>query len=338
MQGAQAARYGEVLEVAEREGVDGPVRLADGRALVPELEVLERSLLGLAKQAPGNAALAAGHLLSAGGKRLRPMLLFLCARAFGQDPANLAELAAVAELTHSATLLHDDVIDQGDARRHQPAARMIWGNAVSVLAGDFLLVQALSLSGKSGVAEALPALLEVMQQMVSAEIHQLALRGQVSAREADYWDVIHGKTASLFEWCARIGARAGGATPDQAQSAARFASELGIAFQVVDDLIDFQGTAEVAGKSVMRDLAEGKLTLPVLRALAVRPELWPQVTAGDAPESLGRALQDTGVAAPIRQEIAQRLARALAALHELPDSPVRGALEALSHAAIERSA
>lgn len=333
-----AARYAEVLEVAEREGVDGPVRLADGRALVPELQVLERMLLGLAKTAPGNAAQAAGHLLAAGGKRLRPMLLFLTARAFGREPEGLAELAAVAELTHSATLLHDDVIDMGDERRHQPAARTIWGNAVSVLAGDFLLVQALIVSRKTAVAEACPALLSVMDRMVCAEIHQLALRGQITAREQDYWEVVDGKTASLFEWCAEMGALAGGATPAQAKSAARFASELGTAFQVVDDLIDFEGSPEVAGKSVLRDLAEGKLTLPVLRALEKRPELRPAVVGGKDLEGLGRALQETGVAAGVRAEVEQRLARAMAALHELPASPIRSALEALSRAAVERRA
>jgi octaprenyl-diphosphate synthase len=333
-----ATRYAEVLEVAEREGVDGPVRLADGRALVPELQVLERMLLGLAKQAPGNAAQAAGHLLAAGGKRLRPMLLFLCARAFGREPARLAELAAVAELSHSATLLHDDVIDMGEERRHQPAARLIWGNAVSVLAGDFLLVQALRVAGESVLPASQGALLQVMERMVAAEIHQLALRGQTTAREQDYWEVVDGKTASLFEWCAQMGALAGGATAAQAESAARFARELGVAFQVVDDLIDFEGDPSVAGKSVLRDLAEGKLTLPVLRALELRPELRAQVAACDAPESLGKALQATGAGASVRAEVDARLERALAALHELPESPVRAALAALSHAAVRRSA
>lgn len=333
-----AARYAEVLEVAERESVDGPVRLTDPRALVPDLAVLEKMLLGLAKTAPGNAAPAAAHLLAAGGKRLRPMLLFLCARAFGQEPQGLASLAAVAELTHSATLLHDDVIDMGDERRHQPAARTIWGNAVSVLAGDFLLVQALMLSRQSPLPQALPAILSVMDRMVAAEIHQLALRHQVSARESDYWEIVSGKTASLFEWCAEMGALAGGGSPEQARTAARFASELGTAFQVVDDLIDFEGSPETAGKSVLRDLAEGKLTLPVLRALEKRPELRPLVARGEAPASLGQALQETGVAAPIRAEVEARKDRALAALHALPESPVRAALEALSRAAIERSA
>jgi octaprenyl-diphosphate synthase len=333
-----AARYAEVLEVAEREGVDGPVRLTDPRALVPELAVLEKMLLGLARTAPGNAAPAAAHLLSAGGKRLRPMLLFLCARTFGQEPEGLPELAAVAELTHSATLLHDDVIDMGDERRHQPAARTIWGNAVSVLAGDFLLVQSLMLSGRSKLPQALPAILSVMERMVAAEIHQLALRHQVTARESDYWEIVAGKTASLFEWCARMGALAGGASQAQADAAARFASELGTAFQVVDDLIDFEGSPETAGKSVLRDLAEGKLTLPVLRALEKRPELRPMVARGEHPASLGQALQETGVAAPIRAEVAERTARALAALHELPEGPVRSAIEALSRAAIDRSA
>jgi len=333
-----ATRYAEVLEVAEREGVDGPVRLADGRALVPELQVLEKMLLGLAKTAPGNAAPAASHLLAAGGKRLRPMVLFLCARAFGEEPRGLAELAAVAELTHSATLLHDDVIDMGEERRHQPAARVIWGNAVSVLAGDFLLVQALLLARASARPQSADALLKVMERMVAAEIHQLALRGQISAREHDYWEVVSGKTASLFEFCAEQGALAGGASAEQAKAAARFATELGTAFQVVDDLIDFEGKPEVAGKSVMRDLAEGKLTLPVLRALEARPELRPQVAACDAPEALGKALQATGVATQVRREVNERLESALAALRELPESPVRVALEALSRAAVDRSA
>lgn len=331
-----ATRYAQVLEVAEREGVDGHVRHADGRALVPELAVMEKMLIGVARQGPFEAGPAAQHLLGAGGKRLRPTLLFLVARLFGQEPGGLPELAAVAELIHSATLLHDDVIDMGDERRHQPAARVIWGNAVSVLAGDFLLTRSLKLALASGVPQAMPSLLDVLDRMVGAEIHQLALRGQLSATEKDYWEVVDGKTASLFEWCAEIGARAGGATDAQARAAARFASQLGSAFQVVDDLIDFQGSPEVAGKSVLRDLKEGKLTLPVLRALDKRPDLRPHVVAG-APEWLGAALQSTGVTAEVQGEVRKRLDSALEALHQLPDVPLRAALEALARASVERT-
>ncbi len=342
-----ATRYGEVLEVAEREGVDGAVRLADGRALLPELQLLERNLLGVAGQAPFDAAHAARHLLGAGGKRLRPMLVFLSARLFGREPGGLAELAVVAELTHSATLLHDDVIDLGEERRHRPAARMIWGNAVSVLAGDFLLTRALMLARESSVPEALPSLLSAMDRMVCAEIHQLALRGRLTATERDYWEVVDGKTASLFEWCASIGSLAGGASRSQSKAAARFASGLGAAFQVVDDLIDFVGTPEVAGKSVWRDLAEGKLTLPVLRALQKRPELKEHMAAStsdhdadvntDGLASLGRALQETGVAREVQAEARNRLGQAIDALHELPESPLRNTLESLARASVERS-
>lgn len=333
-----AARYAEVLEVAEREGVDGRVRLVDGRALVPELAVLERMLLSVARSGPGDAAPAARHLLEAGGKRLRPMLLFLVARLFGHEPRGLPELGAVAELAHSATLLHDDVIDMGEERRHQPTSRTIWGNAVSVLAGDFLLTRALSLCHEAGSPVAMGKLLRTMERMVAAEIRQLALRGRADATEADYWQVVDGKTASLFEWCAEVGALAGGATPGQAATAARYARELGIAFQVVDDLIDFQGSADVAGKSTLRDLAEGKLTLPVLRALERRPELRARVARGEGDEELGRALQATGAGLSVQHEVDARLEAAFDALFQLPEGPYRFALETLSRAAVAREA
>src|SRR5829696_9875584 len=186
--------------------------LADVPALPESLFALEEQLTRATADAEEKLKAAARHLVSAGGKRIRPMVTLLACGACGGDMRPAVPYAVAAELTHSATLLHDDVIDDGPVRRGQPASRVIWGNAVSVLSGDWLLTRALEIvAAEPARSAALPSLLATMRRLVEGEVLQLSLRGSFSATEEDYFGVVKGKTASLFGWCAAAGAWAAGA-------------------------------------------------------------------------------------------------------------------------------
>ena len=202
------------LEASAQRG-DRPERaqaaLADIPALPETLIALEEQLTRATEDAEEKLRAAARHLVSAGGKRIRPMVTLLACGACGGEMRGAVPYAVAAELTHSATLLHDDVIDDGPLRRGQPASRVIWGNAVSVLSGDWLLTRALEIvSAEPARSAALPTLLATMRRLVEGEVLQLSLRGTFSATEKDYLDVVIGKTASLFGWAAAAGAWAAG--------------------------------------------------------------------------------------------------------------------------------
>lgn len=206
---------------------------------------------------------SAKHLFDAGGKRVRPLALLLACACFGSIDARARELAAAAELVHMATLLHDDVIDDGDQRRGRPTSRRIWGNAVSVLAGDLLLVEALRLACRTHEAT-WSELVSTLGRLVEGEVVQLRGRHEVALVEGTYFEILRGKTASLFEWALRAGARQGGARTEAIDALGRFGAHLGMAFQLVDDVIDYDG--ENTGKTMLADLAEGKVTLPLIWA------------------------------------------------------------------------
>src|SRR5687768_9594594 len=221
------------------------------RVLGDDLIWVERGLAEAVELGPSPGTDAARHLVSRGGKRVRPLALLLSAACFGPIPAAARELAVVAELVHSATLLHDDVIDEGDTRRGAIAARKLWGNAVSVLAGDLLLVHGLerTLEHAPGV---MPELVRTLRRLVEGEIVQLRGRTELDVSEATYERVLRDKTASLFAWSARTGAHLGGAGPAIEDKMASFGERLGIAFQLVDDVLDYSG--ERTGKTLLVDL------------------------------------------------------------------------------------
>src|SRR5512138_1024950 len=248
--------------------------LADVPALPETLFALEERLASATDGASEKLAGAARHLVSAGGKRIRPMVSLLSCGACGGEMRSAVPFAVAAELTHSATLLHDDVIDDGPVRRGQPASRVLWGNAVSVLSGDWLLTRALEIvAAESARSAALPALLATMRRLVEGEVLQLSLRGSFEATEQDYFDVIRGKTASLFGWSAAAGAWAAGVRGDVPDALAAFGEEIGMAFQLVDDALDYCGEPDLLGKRLGQDFSEGKATLPLIRAFQREPSL-----------------------------------------------------------------
>jgi len=299
--------------------------------LRPEASAVERS---------------ASHLIDLGGKRLRPMCVALTSRLGTGFDERARELAIAVELVHAATLLHDDVVDVGETRRGAPAARLIFGNAVSIFAGDWLLVDALRRVRRAEVEGVLDQLFDVIEEMVLAESLQLERRGRLDTTEAQWLAIVEGKTAALFRWAMYAGARAGGVDPEHCHTLERFGADLGVAFQAVDDLLDLAGDPERTGKALFADLREGKLTYPVIVSIEREPKLVPlieQIVEAEIPdpdlcrEAL-RLIQQTGSLDDGRRLALRHAERAKAALLALPPSRARDALSTIADATVHRPA
>ncbi len=207
------------------------------------------------------------YLHDSGGKRLRPALLLLAAGACGSQDELAIRLGAVVELIHTATLIHDDVIDSAEMRRGRPSTNSRWGNHISVLAGDWLYMQAFTLSLRERNFHILDLLANLTQMMVEGELLQLDQIGNIHLTEEDYFDLVNRKTACLFSVCGRLGAVVADADSTRESRLGDYGLNLGMAFQLVDDILDFTSSASKLGKPVGSDLREGKVTLPVILAL-----------------------------------------------------------------------
>jgi octaprenyl-diphosphate synthase len=300
-----------------------------------DLAYIEAALGKASADGPAPATEAASHLLAAGGKRIRPLCVLLSAACFGSITESTRELALVAELVHLATLLHDDVVDDADLRRGAVASRRVGGNAVSVLAGDLLLTHALERTASVAPGRTMTELLVTLRSLVDGEIVQLRGRTCIESTESTYFTIVEGKTASLFSWAARAGARAGGAAETEVVKLGRVGHDIGIAFQLVDDALDYSGDAARTGKRLLADLGEGKVTLPLLVAMRTRPEavrLAAAAQRGD--EDATRALLDVVVAArgseQARSRATEHTRGALDVLATLPASFARDLLAALA--------
>lgn len=287
---------------------------------------------------------AANHLLDLKGKHLRPTCVALASK-FGAGFTETARSLAVAvELVHSATLLHDDVVDVAERRRGQPTACVVYGNAASIFAGDWLLVAALRRIGAAKLPGLLDHMLAVIDEMIAAESLQLERRGQLAGSRDDYFTVAEGKTAALFRWAMVAGARCAGLPATGEAALDRFGLHLGVAFQAVDDELDF-GTADVTGKDPLADLREGKLTFPLVVALEREPALRAEIEAlladdtpsRDALAKLAASVRATGALAATRALAEERVRRALAELEHLPAGPARDALVTVALASLERA-
>jgi len=209
----------------------------------------------------------AGHLLFSGGKRLRPLLMVLSARLCGYTGDYEKTFSTALEYLHTATLLHDDLVDEATLRRGKEVAHLNWGNSITVLVGDYLLARALSISAGTGRLRVVQILAELTENMSQGEVHQLMRKGDISLKEDEYLEVIRRKTAMLFEAACRVSAVIADAPQANEQALADFGYNLGVAFQMADDLFDYTLTTTDFGKAVGADLREGKLTLPVIAAL-----------------------------------------------------------------------
>ncbi len=207
------------------------------------------------------------YLRGGGGKRIRPALLLLSAKLFNYEGRGAVRLGAVVEIIHTATLVHDDIIDEAKTRRGRPAANTQWGNSKCVLAGDWLYLQAFKIAVQERNFRILDTLIELTQQMVEGELLQMEKLGKLISLE-EHFDLIYRKTACLFSVCMRLGAILGGAAPEQEAKLAQYGHDLGMAFQIVDDVLDLTASESVLGKPVASDLREGKVTMSVIHALA----------------------------------------------------------------------
>jgi octaprenyl-diphosphate synthase len=308
--------------------------------LADDLHWIDTTLATAVSDGPSPGTDAAKHLVSRGGKRVRPIALLLSAACFGGINDRARELAVVSELVHSATLLHDDVIDEGMERRGAPTARLSWGNGVSVLAGDLLLVSALDRTSKHA-PEAMPDLIATLRRLVEGEIVQLRGRSELDVTEATYERILRDKTASLFSWATRNGARVAGASLADQERLSGFGERLGIAFQLVDDVLDYSGAD--SGKTLLSDLKEGKLTLPLVLAVARRPELQhalQRIHAGDREpvQLVSQAVIETGACDEVRRRAGHFTQTAVDALSSISLGPARALLENVASELARRAA
>ena len=206
------------------------------------------------------------YLRGGGGKRIRPALVLLSSKLFNYEGRGAIRLGAVVEIIHTATLVHDDIIDEAKTRRGRPAANTQWGNSKCVLAGDWLYMQAFKIAVQERNFRILDTLIELTQQMVEGELLQMEKLGKLISLE-EHFDLIYRKTACLFSVCMRLGGILGGATPDQEEKLGQYGRDLGMAFQIVDDVLDLTASETILGKPVASDLREGKVTMSVIHAL-----------------------------------------------------------------------
>ena len=216
---------------------------------------------------------AGADLVHLGGKRLRPLCVVLASRVGVASRSAVRDIAVAAELIHNATLLHDDVVDNADRRRGRPTARVELGNAASIFAGDYLLIEALQRVQRAGVPGVMEGLLATIAEMIRAESLQLENRGRLDTSEELYFEVARGKSAALFRWALGAGASTGGAPPEVCAALEAYGESVGVAFQLIDDLLDLVGHHSNTGKTLFSDLSEGKVTYPLITVLDREPEL-----------------------------------------------------------------
>ena len=285
------------------------------------------------------------YLLGGGGKRLRPALLLLSAGYSGYRGDGSTRLAAVVELIHSATLIHDDVIDSADTRRGRPSANSRWGNHRSVLAGDWLYMQAFQIALEQRNFKILDILIDLTKKMVEGELIQLAKLGKIDVTEQDALQLATYKTACLFSGCARLGAVLGRLSDAEEQALAEYGRCAGLAFQLVDDLLDFTASAEQLGKPVLSDLKEGKVTLPLIYAMEngnhearelVRRVLAEKEFQSVRPETIVALVRDSGALNRARQVAHDYAGQAKASLDGRVDSDYARALLTLPDFILER--
>lgn len=286
-----------------------------------------------------------GYIVAAGGKRLRPMVTLAAAHAAGGATTGSHALAAAVEFIHTATLLHDDVVDESDLRRGKPAAKRVWGNSASILVGDFLFARAFTLMVRTGSLTILDILSRASTVIAEGEVRQLAAQGRLDLPTEEYLAIIEAKTAALFEAAARAGAHSAG-KPEAAHALATYGKNLGLAFQIVDDALDYGGTTAVIGKAVGDDFREGKITLPVViarrRGSDEDKKFWDRALdpAKQEESDLARAIhliRSTGAAEATLSEAQAYIDLAKSALSPLPETPYRDALSDLAEFSLARA-
>jgi octaprenyl-diphosphate synthase len=327
-----------------------------------DLALVEREIAAQNSAAIEPVCEISSYLREGGGKRLRPALLLLAAGASGYRGESAIRLGAVVEMIHSATLIHDDVIDGADTRRGRPSANARWGNHMSVLAGDWLYMQSFEMALRERNFAVLDILIDLTQNMVEGELLQLTRLGQIDLNEAAATELAYRKTACLFSGCARLGAVLGKQPKEIEDGLADYGRNAGLAFQLVDDLLDFTASPEKLGKPVLSDLKEGKVTLPLIFALEAQTAA-PQVANpnGDGQphansegrrlvekvleerdfrsvraEQIAKLVRETGALERATKLAKEYVRRSKASLEVLPDTEHRRALLAVPDFILDR--
>ncbi|MGH9718220.1 MAG: polyprenyl synthetase family protein [Candidatus Acidiferrales bacterium] len=328
-----------------------------------DLALVEREIAAQNGGAIQPVSEIASYLQEGGGKRLRPALLLLAAGASGYRGPSAIRLGAVVEMIHSATLVHDDVIDGAQTRRGRPSTNARWGNHMSVLAGDWLYMQSFEMALRERNFAILDILIDLTQNMVEGELLQLTLLGQIDLRETEATELAFRKTACLFSGCARLGAVLGRQPKHVEEALAEYGRNAGLAFQLVDDLLDFTASPEKLGKPVLSDLKEGKVTLPLIFALENGSSAGAAADGNGAdaskasafqgrrliakvleerdfvsvrPEQIARLVEESGARARAAALARDYVCRAKSCLEALPDSEYRRALLAVPDFILER--
>jgi octaprenyl-diphosphate synthase len=286
----------------------------------------------------------ANYIIAGGGKRLRPTLVLLSAGAYGYEGAKHVEIASIVEFIHTATLLHDDVVDASEMRRGRETAHVLWGNEASVLVGDFLYSRAFQLMVSVGSMRAMQIFAETTNIIAEGEVLQLLNVHEPDTTEDQYLEVIRSKTAKLFEAAARLGPVLAGLPVEGEADMARYGMHLGTAYQLIDDLLDYRGESEIIGKNIGDDLAEGKPTLPLIYVMRHGTDAQIRIVR-EAIESGGRdaidevvsAVESSGAIAYTAAAAQAEALRALEALDGIPDSTHAEALRGLAEYAVERA-
>jgi octaprenyl-diphosphate synthase len=312
-----------------------------------DLALVEQEIAAQNSAAIEPVAEISKYLREGGGKRLRPALLLLAAGASGYRGRGAIRLGAVVEMIHSATLIHDDVIDGADTRRGRPSANARWGNHMSVLAGDWLYMQSFDAALRERNFAVLDILIELTQSMVEGELLQLTRLGRIDLTETEATELAYRKTAGLFSGCSRLGAVLGNQPENVVESLAEYGRNAGLAFQLVDDLLDFTASPEKLGKPVLSDLKEGKVTLPLIFALAisnghgearglVAKVLEERGFESVRPEQITKLVRETGALERSATMAREYVRRAKECLQVLPDTEYRRALMAVPDFILER--
>ncbi len=285
------------------------------------------------------------HLVEAGGKRLRPMLTLAAARLFGYTGEHHVRLAATVEFIHTATLLHDDVVDESAQRRGRPTANLLWDNKSSVLVGDYLFSRSFQLMVETGSLRVLDILANASATIAEGEVLQMTAATDLGTDEGVYLQVVRGKTAALFSAATEVGGVIAGASDPQVQALFDYGDALGIAFQIADDLLDYQGDSKTTGKNIGDDFRERKLTLPVIKAVAQATAderaFWERTIEkgrqqdGDLDHALG-LMDKYQTLEATRQDALGWANKAKASLDALPDHEVRTLLRDLADYVVSR--
>ncbi len=288
-----------------------------------ELREVEKELVRQGESSVGTITDIGKYLQESGGKRIRPSMLLLCTRLCGEVNDAAIKLAAVVEFIHAATLVHDDIIDGAETRRGRSSVNSRWGNQVTVLAGDWFYMQSFNIALQQRNFQILDTLIDLTQRMVEGELIQLTFNGNRRITEADVLDIAKRKTAYLFAGCARIGAILGRVDEKKEEALARYGLNVGLAFQIVDDMLDFSSSEKILGKPVGSDLREGKITLPLIYVL--------DVCTPDEARKIETVLQEKDFKTVTRSEIISLIQKyqTLAKTRHLAESFAREAQEAL---------